>query len=68
MSEILVITNSLGSGDYMKLVSYTRNRNGETIFEGHSISAFDLRLILDNLGYNAELVHITDEEMENYDE
>jgi len=57
---IKVITNSLGSGDWITVV----DANGETLHEGHRISAFDLTMILQNLGHHTELVEVTDEQME----
>lgn len=57
---IRVITNSNGSGDWIRIV----DSNGESLHEGHRISAFDLVCILQNLQIHSELVEVTDEQME----
>ena len=57
---IRVITNSLGSGDWVIVQEGT-----ETLHEGHRVSAFDLVVILQNLGIQAELVEVKDSEMED---
>jgi hypothetical protein len=62
---IKVITNSQGSGDWIVVVD---TNTGETLFQGHRITPLDLVQILsfDN-SIKAELVEVTDEEMEeNY--
>ena len=41
-SRVNVITNSLGSGDWIVV-----ELNGEAVFSGHSVSARDLAYILD---------------------
>jgi uncharacterized protein (DUF433 family) len=59
---IKVITNSLGSGDW---ITVRDTNTGETLFEGHRISARDLVEILSFDGSTeAKLVQVTDEEME----
>jgi uncharacterized protein (DUF433 family) len=59
---IKVITNSNGSGDW---ITVRDTNTGETLFEGHRISARDLVDILTFDGSTeAELIEVTDEEME----
>ena len=70
MSAFLhVVTNGQGSGDYM--IVYETNC-GETIFEGHSVSAcalVDLLKAASEGGYEGvELHELTDEQMENWQE
>jgi hypothetical protein len=62
--EIQVITNNMGSGDWV-VVKY----NTDTIFEGHRISPRDLVDIINTFYSNegAELVEVTDEQMEQGD-
>ena len=57
---IKVITNSLGSGDWITV------RHGENIlFEGHKISPQDLVDIIDNITFESgQLIEVTDEQME----
>jgi hypothetical protein len=57
---IKVITNSLGSGDWITV------RQGENIlFEGHRIGPQDLVSIIDSITFeSADLVEVTDEQME----
>ena len=59
--EIQVITNSNGSGDWV-VVKYST----DTIFEGHRITPQDLVDIINNFysDEGAELVEVTDEQME----
>lgn len=59
--DIRVITNSNGSGDWVKVMYVT-----DTIFEGHRITPQDLVNIINNFfsEEGAELVEVTDEEME----
>lgn len=58
---IKVITNSLGSGDWITVLD---TRIGETIFSGHSITPRDLVEILTfENELAAKLVEVTDEEM-----
>lgn len=54
---VKVITNA--SGDYIVVLN-----DGENLHEGHSIGAFDLVMILQNLGIQSEHIEITDTEME----
>ncbi len=56
---IRVIINSNGSGDWIRVV----DSDDEVLHEGHRISAFDLVMILQNLGKHSKLVEVTDEEM-----
>jgi hypothetical protein len=59
---IKVITNSNGSGDW---ITVRDTNTGETLFDGHRISAQDLVDILSFDGsMEAELIEVTDEEME----
>jgi len=62
---IKVITNNLGSGDWV-VVRSVGQLGFETLHSGHRISPFDLVRILQNLGVHAEEVSVTDEEMEEY--
>jgi hypothetical protein len=59
--EIRVITNSNGSGDWVK-VMYVN----DVIFEGHRITPQDLVDIINDFysEEGAELVEVTDEQME----
>ena len=57
---IRVVTNSLGSGDWVIV-----QEGSETLHEGHRIGAFDLVVILQNLGIQSELVECSDSEMED---
>lgn len=60
---IKVFTNSLGSSDWVTV--RIGDRDGyETITEGHPISPKDLVMILHNAGVKAELVEMTDEQLE----
>ena len=56
---VKVITNSLGSGDWVMV----RATNDEVVHSNHRIEPYDLVMILQNLGVDAELVEVTDEEM-----
>jgi hypothetical protein len=59
---IKVITNNLGSGDWV-IVQDTNT--GETLFEGHRITPRDLVDILSFDGSaEAKLIEVTDEQME----
>jgi hypothetical protein len=65
-ATVHVITNSLGSGDYV--VVYETNC-GEVVFEGHSIKPSDLYHILQSTNGIAEYIvfhELTDEQMENW--
>jgi hypothetical protein len=55
---IKVITNSLGSGDWIHIKD-----GNHTIFEGHRLGVQDLVLVLGRFA-NAKLIELTDEEME----
>lgn len=61
-----VITNSLGSGDWVTIV----DDEGNTLFEGHSIKPRDFVDLINGWGgvgryrEEAELVEVTDEQME----
>ena len=57
---IKVITNSLGSGDWITVLQ------GENIlFEGHKISPQDLVGIIDSITFESgQLIEVTDEQME----
>ena len=56
-----VITNSLGSGDWITVLGLA----GEVIFDGHSAGAQDIVDILNAVvGQGAELIECTDEQME----
>ena len=61
-----VIVNSNGSGDWVKIV----NDDGDELFSGHSITPQDLVDLINSFGgigrykEDAELVEVTDEEME----
>ncbi len=59
---IKVITNNLGSGDWVRVI----NTDGELIVDAHRITPFDLVLILQNLGHHADLVEVDDEQMEEF--
>lgn len=60
---IKVVTNSLGSGDWVTV--RIGGRDGfETITEGHRITPMDLVMILQNAGVQAELVEVNDEQLE----
>ena len=58
---IKVITNSEGSGDW---VVVQNTATGETLFEGHRITALELASILEQLGHETDIVNVTDEHME----
>lgn len=56
-----IITNSLGSGDWVKVLDHS----GQEIYCGHSIGPYQLKLILDSLcDVPCEFVEVNDEEME----
>lgn len=58
---IKVITNSLGSGDWITVLGHS----GSTIFSGHRVGAHDLKEILDIVSRDGcELIDVTDEQME----
>ena len=60
--DIRVVTNSNGSGDWVKVYYVT-----DLIFEGHSITPQDLVDIINNFysEEGAELVEVDDETMED---
>lgn len=59
---IKVVTNSMGSGDW---ITVQDTNTGETLFEGHRISARNLVDILSFDGSTeAKLIEVSDEEME----
>ena len=59
---IKVITNNLGSGDWITVLD---TNTGETLFSGHRITPQDLVNILTfDDSISAQLVEVTDEEME----
>lgn len=60
---IKVIINSEGSGDWIVVT----DDEGNELFSGHRISAMDLVSIFEQLGLEADLVPITDEQMEEGD-
>ena len=58
---IKVVTNNLGSGDWVTVKGHC----GETLFEGHRAGAQDIVDILNAvLGQGAELIEVTDEQLE----
>jgi hypothetical protein len=58
---IKVITNSLGSGDWIVV----QGHSGSEIFSGHRVGAHELREILDIVSRSGcELIEVTDEQME----
>lgn len=56
---IKVITNSLGSCDWIKVV----DGEEQVIYEGHSIGHFELFTILQTLDIPVELVEVDDDEI-----
>ena len=60
---IKVVTNNLGSGDWVTVLSVGQ-LGFETLLEGHRIEPGDLVGILRLAGIKAELVEVTDEQME----
>lgn len=56
---IKVITNSMGSGDWVIV-----EQNGGELFSGHSISVMELLSILEQLGHETDFVEVTDEQLE----
>ena len=58
---IKVVTNSLGSGDWITVLGHS----GSELFAGHHISAKDLQEILNIVDREGcELIDVTDEQME----
>ena len=57
---IEIITNSMGSGDWVVV------RNGDTVlYEGHRPSVWDLADIFSALDWETRVVELTDEQMED---
>jgi hypothetical protein len=57
---IEIITNSMGSGDWVVV------RNGDTVlYEGHRPSVRDIKFMLELIGHKVELCEVTDEQMED---
>lgn len=57
---IKIITNSLGCGDWVRV----EHIHGDRLHDGHNITPNDLAEILHRLGIYAEVVEVTDEQME----
>lgn len=58
---IKVITNNLGSGDWIQV----RGNNDSVIWEGHRLSVYDLQYVLNIVSSTgAELQELTDSQME----
>ncbi len=58
---IKVVTNSLGSGDWITVLGLS----GSTLFSGHRVGARDLQEILNIVSRSGcELIEVTDEQME----
>lgn len=58
---IKVITNSLGSGDWITVLG----NSGSELFSGHRVGARELQEILDIVSRDGcELIEVSDEEME----
>ncbi len=58
---IKVITNSLGSGDWIVV----QGLSGSTLFSGHRVNARDLQEILNIVSRSGcELIDVTDEQIE----
>ncbi len=58
---IKVITNSLGSGDWIVV----QGLSGSTLFSGHRVNARDLQEILNIVSRSGcELIDVTDEQLE----
>jgi hypothetical protein len=57
---VKIVTNNLGSGDWIAVVG----PDGTVIFEGHNVLPFNLEDILRKLGHEAEVLAVTDEEIE----
>lgn len=60
---IRVVTNSQGSGDWTTVQIGGRDEF-EELHSGHRITPFDLVEILRRVGVQAQLVEVSDEEME----
>lgn len=58
---IKVVTNSLGSGDWITVLG----QSGSTIFSGHRVGARDLQEILNIVSRDGcELIEVTDDQLE----
>lgn len=57
---IKVVTNSLGSGDWITVQGHSNSQ----LFSGHRMTAQDVVDLLNLVGVDATLVQVTDEEME----
>ncbi len=56
---IKVITNSMGSGDWLIV-----EQNGSELFSGHRVTTMELLSILEQLGHKTDFVELTDEQLE----
>jgi hypothetical protein len=56
---IKVITNSMGSGDWLIV-----EQNGSELFSGHRVTTMELLSILEQLGHETDFVELTDEQLE----
>jgi hypothetical protein len=56
---IKVITNSLGSGDWLYI-----KHHDEVVYEGHRPSVRDIKFMLELIGHKVEMIEVTDEQME----
>lgn len=56
---IKIISNSLGSGDWVVVKDKT-----EVLFEGHRVTTLELASLLELLGHEVDLVDVTDTQME----
>lgn len=60
---IKVITNSMGSGDWVVV----QGHSGSTIFSGHRVGVHELKEILDIVSRSGcELIEVNDTELEEY--
>ncbi len=58
---IKVVTNSLGSGDWITVLGHS----GSELFSGHRVGAQELREILDIVSRDGcELIEVTDQQMD----
>ena len=58
---IKVVTNSLGSGDWITVLGHSNS----ILFSGHHVGAYDLQEILNIVSRDGcELIEVTDEQME----
>ena len=56
---IKIITNSMGSGDWLIV-----EQNGSELFSGHRVTTMELLSILEQLGHETDFVELTDEQLE----